>query len=105
MMKTFEGELEVYWEQGWEGRIEYSLYVKGASKPIFLESGQHLTIYNPGGGILWEGRLEFVSRKNEQHNLPYGIWSDTKQKGVSYLQWMEWFAHKPPYTAKLEIED
>jgi hypothetical protein len=104
-IKILEGELEAYWEQGWEGRVEYSLYVQGAAGPLFLESGQHLSIFSPDGSILWEGKLEFVSRKNEQHNLPLEIWSDIKQKGLDYSQWMEWFTHQPPLRAKLEIEE
>lgn len=104
--EIFHGTLEGYWEQGWEGRIEYSLFVEGMGHPFFLQSGHRLTIYNDDGGVLWAGTLRFVQRKNsENHTMPNGIWADTKQADVPYAQWIEWFWRKPPLKATLETED
>lgn len=103
---SYEGLLELYWEQGWEGRVEYSLFLEGLRHPLFLENGQRLTIYGEDGSVLWSGVVRFVPRKRrEDHDLPYGIWSDMKQAGVSYAQWMAWFAHKPPLQAVVEIDE
>ena len=33
------------------------------------------------------------------------IWSNEKQKGVSYADWMDWFWRKPPLKAKLAFEE
>lgn len=106
-MTELHGELEAYWEQGWEGRIEYALQFEGNQKPFFLENGQHLTIYNENGDIVWSGKLKLVRRNNwfDKHQLDANIWSWTKQKGVSYAEWMAWFWHKPPLKAKLIIEE
>lgn len=98
-MATYDGELCAYWEQGWEGRIEYALAIEGQPHPLFLTTGQRLTIYGTDGGVLWQGRLRFVSRGREQHSLPYGIWSDLKQQGVPYGQWIAWFVHQPSLRA------
>lgn len=98
-MPSYQGYLEAYWEQGWEGRIDYALAVDGWSTPFILADGQHLTIYAPDGAVLWQGRLRFVSRGREQHNLSTGIWAYEKQQGVSYGQWMAWFLHQPPLRA------
>lgn len=103
-MTTYHGYLEAYWEQGWEGRIEYALAIEGESHPFFLTTGQHLTIYAADGGVLWQGRLRFVGRGREQHDLRSGIWADVKQEGVPYGQWIAWFVHQPPLRATLETE-
>lgn len=100
------GHLEPYWEQGWEGRIEFALQVAGMDRPVFLENGQHLTIYGPGERELWAGKLEFVRRRWwDRHRLDAGIWAWTKQKGVPYARWMEWFWHRPPLEAELHIPE
>lgn len=98
-MSDYHGCLEAYWEQGWEGRIEYSLAVDGWSHPFILVDGQYLTIFAPDGAVLWQGWLHFVGRGRERHRLPTGIWAYTKQKGLSYGQWMAWFLHQPPLRA------
>ena len=98
------GLLEGYWEQGWEGRIEYSLFIEGLGHPFFLESGDRLTIFNEDGSVLWSGTLRFAARKpRENHNMPNEIWADTKQAGVPYAQWIEWFWRKPPLKATYEV--
>ena len=107
-MKTLHGVLDAYWEQGWEGRIEFTLLIEGQKSPgVFLQDGQHLTIYTAEGQILWTGKLHFVKRNLwfDHHKLKAGIWSDVKQRGVSYAQWLDWFWRKPPLKAALEIED
>ena len=101
-----KGHLEAWWEQGMEGRIEYALAVKDINHPIFLENGQRLIIFAPDGRELWSGRLHFVARKHrEKHNLDSGIYAYTKQYGVSYAQWMDWFNHKPPLEAQVLIPE
>lgn len=105
-MKVIEGELEAYWEQGMEGRIDFAFHFEGNRRPFFLEDGQNLTIYDSDGNILWSGKLQFVKLGFfDKHKLKADIWSYTKQKGVSYANWMDWFWRKPPLKAKLEIED
>jgi hypothetical protein len=101
---VLRGYLESYWEQGWEGRIEFALQVDEINQPVFLENGQHLTIYGTDEQVLWSGRIKFARRRWwDRHKLAAGIWAWTKQKGVSYAQWMEWFWHKPPLQAELRI--
>jgi len=106
-MTELIGELEAYWEQGWEGRIEYAFNFEGSKGPLFLESGQHLTIYSESGDVIWSGKIKFVKKNNwfDKHKLDAKIWSWIKQKGVSYADWMDWFWRKPPLKAKLIIEE
>lgn len=102
----YEGHLEAYWEQGWEGRIAYALSIEALTHPFFLEDGQQLMIYAMDGTILWSGRLHFVKRRWwHQHHLPMRIWSEKKQNRVSYWRWMEWFTHDPPLKASVEAYD
>jgi hypothetical protein len=107
MKKTvLHGELEAYWEQGWEGRIEFAFQFEGNGTPFFLQGGQHLTIYDTDGKILWSGKIQFVKRGFfDHHKLDAEIWSYIKQKDVSYADWMDWFWRRPPLKAKLEIEE
>lgn len=103
-MEKYEGHLEGYWEQGWEGRIEYSLFIEGIGHPFFLQSGDRLTIFNEDGSVLWSDVLHFVARgARDSHNMPNGIWADTKQANVPYAQWIEWFWRKPPLKATYEV--
>ena len=109
-IKILNGELEAYYEQGWEGMILFSFMPeggKGLNDLIALQSGQHLTIFSPDGSMLWSGTLNFVRRhdRRDQHKLDAGIWSYEKQKDVSYADWMAWFWHEPPLKAKLEFEE
>lgn len=103
-MPIYHGYLEAYWEQGWEGRIEYALSFERQSAPFFLANGQHLTIYAPDDAILWQGRLHFVGRGREQHTLPTGIWADVKQESVPYGRWIAWFLERPALRATV-VED
>jgi hypothetical protein len=103
-MPTYHGYLEAYWEQGWEGRIEYALSIEGKPTPYFLADGEHLTVYAPDDTILWEGQLRFVGRGREQHDLPSGIWAYEKQAGVPYSRWIAWFVQQPPLRATV-VED
>lgn len=108
-MKSYIGSLEAYWEQGWEGMILFC-FVPDESKErndlIVLQDGHYLTIYDLDGTVLWSGTIHFVKRSiSDKHDLDADIWSDSKQKDVSYAEWMDWFWHKPPLKAKLEIEE
>jgi len=106
-MTELYGELEAYWEQGWEGRIEFAFQFESNREPFFLKDGQHLTIYGKSGETLWSGKIKYVKRSNwfDKHKLDANIWSWVKQKGVSYADWMDWFWHKPPLKAKLIVEE
>jgi hypothetical protein len=105
-MRSLIGELEAYWEQGMEGRIEFAFQFEGNQHPFFLEDGQHLTIYGASNEILWSGKIRLVKRGFfDRHKLKADIWSYTKQKGVSYADWMDWFWRKPPLKAKLDIDE
>ncbi len=105
-MSVLHGELEAYWEQGWEGRIEFAFQFEGNKEPFFLENGQRLTIYAADEKILWSGKIQYVNRGFfDNHKLSAGIWSEIKQKGVSYADWMDWVWRKPPLKAKLEFEE
>ena len=100
------GKLEAYWEQGWEGRIDFAFQPDDSPHPIFLQNGHRLTILEADGATLWSGRIQFVARGwRDNHKLDADIWSYEKQKGVTYAQWMDWFWRKPPLQATLEIED
>lgn len=104
--ESYTGVLEAYWEQGWEGRVEYALFTDGLRAPLFLTNGQRLTIYAGDDSVLWSGVVCLVRMKwREAHDLPYGIWSDVKQKGLPYAQWMAWFVHTPPLRATVEVDD
>jgi len=106
-MKVLSGELEAYWEQGWEGRIDFAFQFEGNQAPFILQNGHQLTIFNADEKILWSGKIQWVKRSTwwDNHKLDAGIWSYVKQKGVPYADWMDWFWRKPPLKAKLEIEE
>lgn len=108
-MKSYVGKLEAYYEQGWEGMIVFSFMPddgKGLSDLIPLRNGHRLTIYAENEKILWSGEIHFVKRGFfDKHKLKAEIWSDSKQKGVSYADWIDWFWRKPPLKATLEIEE
>ena len=106
MMKVLTGELEAYWEQGWEGRFDFAFQFEGNTHPFLLENGQMLTIYDTDDSILWSGKIQFVKRGFfDKHKLNAEVWSYIKQKGVSYADWMDWFWRKPSLKAKLEFEE
>ncbi len=99
--KPGNGVLEAYWEQGWEGRIEYCFFPDSAKQqtsrgPQFIKEGQYLRIFAPDGAILWSGKIRFKYRKKwlffyQRHELPNEIWHDLTQKGVPYKDWIAWF--------------
>ncbi|MCB0932124.1 MAG: hypothetical protein KDB71_09530 [Mycobacterium sp.] len=104
-MRVINGELEAYWEQGWEGRVEFAFQFDGNATPFFLSNGQRLTIFDADGSVLWSGEIRFVKRRFfDKHQLDADIWAYVKQKGVSYADWMDWFWRKPPLKAKLEFD-
>ncbi len=97
-----KGELCAYWEQGWEGRIEFALQPEDFDRPVFLEDSDQLTIFGNEGEALWSGEIHFVRRRFwDNHKLDAGVWNYQKQKGVSYNQWMQWFWARPPLKAIL----
>ena len=115
MEKVITGVLEGYWEQGMEGRIEYAFLPDDPAErfegkwPILIADGQYLKIYKDEENILWEGEIKLVARRRglffpEKHDLPNDIWSDFKQKGVPYKNWIAWFWQKPPYRAELTLK-
>ena len=108
-MKSYVGKLEAYYEQGWEGMIVFSFMPNdgnGLNDLITLRDGQQLTIYDQNEATLWSGKIQFVKRGFfDKHKLKADIWSDSKQKGVSYADWMDWFWRQPPLKATLEFED
>ncbi|MDD2922544.1 MAG: hypothetical protein PHQ36_09680 [Anaerolineales bacterium] len=105
-VKILEGALEAYWEQGWEGRIDFAFQFEGNAQPFLLQNGYSLTIYDVDEKILWSGKIQYVKRGFfDNHKLNANIWSYEKQKGVSYADWMDWFWRNPPLKAKLEIEE
>lgn len=100
------GELRAYFEQGWEGMIAYAFQPDDSGQPIFLQSGHHLTIFAADGTRLWSGRLHFVRRRRwDRHHLHARIWAYSRQNGVSYAQWLDWFWRQPPLRAELALED
>ena len=101
--EVWDGKIFAYWEQGMEGRIEFAFQPVDSDRPIFLESGQYLTIYGENGEVIWSGHINLVRRRFwDRHNLQEPIWSYQKQKGVPYKQWLEWFWRKPSLKARLE---
>lgn len=113
-MEIVRGTLHAYWEQGFEGWIAYTLLrdrgdlPPTASRVLWLQDGQLLRIFEPTGGLLWEGTIELVPRRRflfftEQHELHAGIWNDRTQQGVPYRTWIGWFWHDPPLRAELTL--
>ena len=104
--EIYRGVLEAYWEQGWEGRIDFAFQPDDSLHPIFLQNGHRLTILDADGAPLWSGAIQFVARGwRDHHKLDAGIWAYEKQKGMTYAQWMDWFWRKPSLQAILEIEN
>lgn len=111
MERVIRGHIEGYWEQGWEGRIEYVFVAEEGNnireKTIFLSKGHYLRIYNEEGKIIWEGGIELVGKSwwESFKESKLSIWSESKQKGVSYEQWIEWFWQKTPLKAEMVINE
>ncbi len=98
------GTLEAYWEQGWEGRIEYAFAPdSGSPQPVFLQPGDLLTIFAPDGAVLWEGAIDLVAVRwwDRRPPDPIQVWSYQKQRGVAYADWVRWFWQRPPLRAEL----
>ena len=108
---VIRGHIEGYWEQGWEGRIEYVFVPEEGSNVrepmIFLTKGQRLTIYDKEGKILWRGEIELVGKSwwESFKDSKLSVWSESKQKGVSYEEWIDWFWQKAPLKAELTINE
>ena len=93
------GRLMAYWEQGWEGRIEYGFEpdMRDASAgPCFIRNGDYLRIFSPDACVLWEGDVRLVPRRRwllirQQHDLGNDVWHDLTQAGVAYKDWIFWF--------------
>ncbi len=102
---AYEGHLEAYWEQGWEGRVEYAFTRHdraGLAALVFLARGDLLTIYDPAGGVRWSGAIELV-RRGWFSRAPRELtmWNEFTQRGVAYADWIRWFVHRPPLAATL----
>lgn len=105
-MAQLQGELVAYWEQGWEGRIEFVFQADASNTPYFLKNGDRLTILDEAGTILWSGQIRWVPvRFWDRYRNTESIWSYQKQKGVAYGQWLAWFWRKPPLKASLELAE
>ncbi len=97
------GEIFGYWEQGWEGRIAFAFQPDDKPAPVFLRTGQTLTLFDSSSQVLWSGAVDLVPRRwRDQHALPAAIWSYEKQRNVPYAQWMAWFWSTPRLRARLE---
>ncbi len=110
MMQTFFGVLEAYYEQGYEGRIEYALWPDNhvelkSNFPLLLDSGDDLKIFDVNNNLLWQGTLNFVPRRYwldcPKKNIL--IYAETKQNGVNYADWLSWFYYSPPLKAELTV--
>lgn len=100
-MGIINGTLLAYYEQGWYGRIEFYFQPDNSMESFPLQNGQRLTIFDDDGKVLWSGELNFVKRGLfDWHKY---VWANTKQKGVSYAKWLNWFWTLPPLQAELEI--
>jgi protein-S-isoprenylcysteine O-methyltransferase Ste14 len=97
------GTLLAYYEQGWDGRIEFFFQPDDSQEFIPLKNGQFLTIFDEEGKMLWSGRIELVKR--EFFDWHKYVWANSKQKGVSYSQWMTWYWTLPPLQAQLELAE
>jgi hypothetical protein len=112
--KVIHGRLHAYWEQGMEGRIDYTLEPDdpedrwGGMRPIPIRNGQFLRIFADDGRLLWAGEIKFRLRRRwlffyEKHDLPNGIWNDWTQEGVPYGTWIAWFWQRPSLHAELTV--
>ncbi len=101
------GTLVGYWEQGWEGRIEYAFQPDDSddtnnSVPMILKNGHELRIFDEDGETVWQGVIDL--KKRGWKDRPSGenkVWNDSMQKGVTYQQWLGWFCHQPALKAEL----
>jgi hypothetical protein len=97
-----KGFVFAYFEQGWEGRIEYAFHDNVDNSFSFLENGDVLTLFNQEGVVLFQDEINYKARRFwDFHPLEVGIWSLKKQKGVSYGKWIQWFWQKPNIKAEL----
>ena len=63
MSTIIKGNLEAYWEQGFEGHVLYTFIPSDGSPMILIRDGQHLRIFDVHQSLLWEGEIKLVSRK------------------------------------------
>ena len=108
MEELIKGELETYFEQGYEGHLEYTFVPEvnpqavNGGRGYFLKSGDFLRILDVSGEPIWEGELQLIPSRistlffRDRHRLDYDVWCPRKQKGVSYADWVDWFWAKPP---------
>ncbi|MCB9748637.1 MAG: hypothetical protein H6713_01390 [Myxococcales bacterium] len=98
------GHLEAYWEQGWEGRIEYAFMPdggRGIHALVWLRDGDELTIFEADGlRVRWSGTLRLVRRGWLSRPPPeLKTWNGLTQRGVPYASWLRWFCERPPLPA------
>ncbi len=97
-----KGYIFAYFEQGWEGRIDFAFHSEEQQTFIILETGDKLTLFNKDNAIVFQDELKFVKRRCwDKHNLNADIWSFVKQSGIPYAKWMQWFWQKPNLSAEL----
>jgi hypothetical protein len=102
MIETIDGRLEPFWATGTEG-VCWSLENRirpGYDGLIRLGDGDHLTIFNALGHILWEGIIDLEYERNYQaypRNPQYGQqavfddWVNGLQRDVEPETWARWF--------------
>jgi hypothetical protein len=110
--KCIKGELAGYWEQGYEGRINYTFIPDENAEAInggrgyFLKSDDFLRIFDENGVVIWEGEIKLVPVRTsalffpDRHKLDNNIWATNKQQGVSYADWIGWFWSTPRMRAE-----
>ena len=110
---VIEGRLHPYFEQGYEGRFDCTVFDNayadggnGHEHTHWLENGDYLKIVTPENEPVWEGEICFVDRRFWEFGFPSShrlknIWLHRKQKNVRYRTWMEWFWSSPALRAEL----
>lgn len=113
-LRTFTGILDEFFETGCEG-LMWVLKKdgeKGYEALEFLEAGDHLTIYNEDGSVLFEGKIvpdyeagwqEYPLNPGQGQPCALGFWIHWTQKGWKPDDWATLFIRgdKPSLRAKL----
>jgi hypothetical protein len=112
MMQTFFGVLEAFTQQGSEGLIEYTLWPDNHVElqnnfPLPLRNGDELKIFDENNDLLWQGAVNLIPLSYWWDNTKRNdlLHATTKQKGVSYADWLNWFCHEPPLRAELKTKN
>jgi len=105
-MRVWNGTLEAFREQGYEGLVRFAVAPDEPERdvhfPVFIEAGDELEIFAANGRVVWRGTIAPAKpRLWDRRHRSDGLWSETRQAGVSYRNWMDWFNHDPPLRARL----